>query len=149
VRLPAMTGQRVADDFVDAAEIRRILVDAVGSAGAERADGEFVLPLGADHDDGRGIAARGEFAEHLQAVEVRHHQVEQQHIVTTARHGSEAVAAARGDVERPAGDVVREIDLHHLHDLRVVLGVKHTCHGWVVGGVYRRGGQGAEGARPT
>jgi len=116
------------DDFRNPAEVGRVLVDAIDRARAQRAQRELVLALAADHDHGRGIAARGELTEHLQPVEVGHHQIEQQHIVAAALHRFEAAPAGVDDFERHAGAGPAKIKPHHIGDLRVILGVKDANH---------------------
>ena len=54
-----------AHEVGHAAEFRGVFVDAVHGSGAQGLDREFRLAVAADHYDRGGVAAGGEFAEHL------------------------------------------------------------------------------------
>ena len=123
--LTAGAGVDAMGDLGDAAEVGRVFIDAIDGPGAKGADGERRLAVAADHDDGRGIAAGGEFAEDLKAVEVGHHQIDEEHVELGAGHGIEA-GAAGGDVGELGVAVLGEVEPDDAGDLLVVLGVKHA-----------------------
>ena len=129
--VPSMDGAPDAvdiDRLADAAEIGRVLVDAIGRAGPQGANREIRLALAADHDDRRRVAARGQFAQDLEPVEVRHHQVQQQHVVPAPFHRRECLPSGIDVVDRELA-LMTEIEPDHVRDLRIVLGVEHAHHG--------------------
>src|SRR5688500_7330044 len=87
-----------------------------------------MLPLAAHHDDWRRIAARCQLAEYLEAVQIRHHQIEHQHIVPAAFHRAQATSTGGDNFNRAAFSEASKIELDHVGDLRVVLGIEHTNH---------------------
>lgn len=135
----AMACDGVVHDLGDAGKIGRVFIDAIGRAGAEGAHGELGLALAADHDDGRGIAAGGEFGEDGEAVAIREAEVEEE--------GVKGVRGERGEARLSGGDdgelAVRrreKVEPDDVGDRRIVFGVEHADHDkWMLGSSAREG----------
>lgn len=112
-------------DLGNAAEIGGVFIDAIDGSGAKGAHGERRLAVAANHDHRRGVAAPGEFAENLEAVKIRHHQIEQNQIEGLRGHRGQTRAAG-ADVGEHGITMRLEEQGDHLRDLGVVFSVQHA-----------------------
>ena len=125
LRQAAVAIERVRDDLRKAGKIRRVFVDAIDRARADRAEGQGRLPFAADHDHRGPVAARGEGREDLQAVQIGHAEIEQNDIEGFAGEGGEAGGAGvdRRDDRGAVGFKEKRDDPR---DLGIIVGMQHA-----------------------
>ena len=78
------------------------LGEVIVGAQLERLHGGFHGAVGGDHEDGRFAVAPADFAQHVHAGAVGHHEVEQHHIVGARFDFAQAFGAVGGEVHAVA-----------------------------------------------